>query len=275
MVYSAQYERENNVVLQGYIDESYDKDQKIFALSCLIAPVKAWTEMERIWKLHLRAKNKQLEKAGRPTIRRYHASDCNGRRGDFKGWTREERNEFVLGLLGIFKRLPLNTVAYDIDLDTLCDTFPDYSADRLELAYSLLIGFLMNTIGAEYQGMVQGTPVKITLFHDRTANGKYDPAILRAFNREMNDPGFPYASYFTSIKPLAWTDCIVLQPADLIAFEIFRDAENKAKVRKSRKSYTALFEMDGFGIHAKSFVDKATMLKLKELAERHRARRTS
>jgi hypothetical protein len=259
------------VLLRGYIDESYDKDQKIFALSCLLAPGKAWTEIERVWKLHLRAKNKELAKAGRPAISRYHASDCNGRRGEFKGWNEDERNEFVVGLLGIMKQYPLHTVAYDVDLNALRETFPEFAKDRLELAYSLLIGFLMHTIGADFQGMAQGAPVKITLFHDRTS--KYDPAILRAFNREMADPAFPHASYFTSITSLAWTDCIVLQPADLVAFEIFREAENRAKARKTRKSFSALFEMEGFGIHAKSFVDKATMLKLRELAERHNAQR--
>ena len=48
------------VIFRGYMDESYGADQNIFAWSCLIATGSDWFEMERQWKLHLRAKNKAL-----------------------------------------------------------------------------------------------------------------------------------------------------------------------------------------------------------------------
>lgn len=63
------------VILRGYMDESYGKEQNVFSFSCLMARGKDWDEMERRWKLHIRAKNRFLEKYGRETISRYHASD--------------------------------------------------------------------------------------------------------------------------------------------------------------------------------------------------------
>ena len=258
-------------MFRGYIDESHH-NYKLFALSCLIAKGKDWFGMERMWKEHLAAKNKQLKKAGRKLISRYHATDCNGRRNDFEGWEEDERNEFVFGLFNIFKRVPVHAVGYDIDLDRLCRVFPEWSKDRLEAAYQVLVPFIMHTIGEDFRNLGGGVPAKVTLFHDRTASdGKYDLVILSAFNREKTDIDFPYASYFTTIAPLGWEDCIALQSADLVAFEVFKDAEVRAKRKDQRKSLKALIDLEAFGIHTKS-VKADDLWKMRKLMEREKAK---
>jgi hypothetical protein len=82
--------------------------------------------MEHTWKLHLATKNRKLAKAGRPLISRYHATDCNSRHSKFEGWSEDEHNEFVLGLFGIFKRTHILTIAYDLNLDDLCEVLPEH-----------------------------------------------------------------------------------------------------------------------------------------------------
>jgi hypothetical protein len=261
------------VVFRGYIDESYDNGQQLFALSCLIATAKHWLEMERLWKLHLAAKNKDLKKSGRPLISRYHASDCSGRRNEFKGWTHQERDAFVLGLFGIFKRIPVHVVAIDVNLDELCEVFPEWAADRLKTAYAVLTRFVMLTIGQDYDelsgGMSKQRGDKITLFHDRTAGGKYDATILEAFNCQMGDPDYKHKSYFTTIAPLGWEDCMALQPADLVAFEVFKEAEARAVARTRRKSFNALLDLNAFGIHTRAF-HKEAMHTLRKFVDKNR-----
>jgi hypothetical protein len=160
----------------------------------------------------------------------------------------------VLGLFGIIKRSRgIHTVGYDVDLDDLCEVFPEWIGDRLEAAYSVLTKFVMYTVGDDLNNMGARAPARIMLFHDRTANGKYDPTILRAFNEQLLGPEFEHASYFSTIEPLTWEDCIALQPADLVAFEVFKEAERKVKERQQRKSFKALLDMNAFGIHTKSF----------------------
>jgi hypothetical protein len=61
---------------------------------------------------------------------------------------------------------------------------------------------------------------KITLFHERCP---YDGAFLQSFNRMMDDPTFAYRQYFNTIVPMGWEDCIPLQPADLMAYENFKE----------------------------------------------------
>ncbi len=244
------------MLFTGYMDESYDgAKQNLFVFSCLVARGKIWAEMGRAWKLQLGAVNKRLAKEGRPLISRYHASACSGCRDEFKGWSRDERDSFVRGLFGVLKRSKgMHSVAYTIELDDLCEVFPEWADDRLKAAYGLLPRFVMYTVGEDLYNFGQGHPAKVTLFHDRTGGeGKYDPTILQAFNTQMNGSGFRYKDYFTTIAPLAWQDCIALQPADLVAFESFKKAEAEMEARKQRRSFEALMNMDAFGIHIKSF----------------------
>lgn len=254
------------MIFRGYIDESYDNSQKLFALSCLISSGKDWMSFERSWKLHITAANKRLKKQGRPPITRYHASDCSGRRNEFQGWTHEERDAFVLGLFGIFQRIPLHAVAFDVDLNALCGIFPEWADDRLKTAYSVLTRFVMLTIGEDFNKIGRENH-KVTLFHDRTASdGKYDPTILEAFNFQVTDPNFGAKHYFTTMAPLDWQHCIALQPADLVAFEMFKESQARMDGRNRRKSFDALLDMETFGIHKRTF-SRETMLKLRKIVD--------
>ena len=143
--------------------------------------------------------------------------------------------------------------------------FPEWANDRLDAAYGLLTIFNLYLIGQEFKIFSEhGWSPKITLFHDRTGgDGKYDPTILRSFNLQMNKPDFPYRDYFTTIAPMQWEQCIALQPADLVAFECFKQAEAKLAARKSRRSFEALLNMRKFGIYSKTF-PKSGLLKLRE-----------
>ncbi len=247
------------MLFTGYMDESYDgAKQNLFVFSCLVARGKVWNEVRRAWKLQIDAVNRRLAREGRPIISRYHASACSGRHDEFEGWSLDERDTFVRGLFGVINRSEgMHSVAYAIELDDLCEVFPEWADDRLKAAYGLLPRFVMYTVGEDLYTSGNGQPARVTLFHDRTGgDGKYDPTILNGFNTLMNAPRFRYKDYFTTIRPLAWQDCVALQPADLVAFESFKEAEAKLEARKRRKSFQALIEMDAFGIHIKSFNKK-------------------
>ncbi len=255
------------MVFRGYIDESYSDKSNVFALSCIIANGKYWLAMERAWKLNLAAKNRELKKAKRPPISRYHATDCSGRRLEFEGWSHDERDAFVRGLFQIFKRIPVHVVAITLNLDELTEVFPQCSANRLKCAYSLLTRFVMATVAQDFDKLSNGKARengdKITLFHDRTTG--YDATILEAFNVHISTPS-NHGAYFTTIAPLGWEDCVALQPADLVAFEVFKEEEAREASRKSRKSFKALLDLEAFGIHTRLF-NKDCMYQYRELLE--------
>ena len=258
------------VLFRGYIDESCDSKQNVFALSCILDKGSDWIEFERKWKLHIAAKNRDLKRAGRPPISRYHASDCSGCRKEFKGWTRDERDKFVLGLFQVFRQVPTFTVVYDVQIDELCaifsEAFPDVVNDRLGAVYHWLTTVMLIQIGKDLNGPTKnGSAIRFTLFHDRTAgDGDYDSTILRAFNKLMNDQTFSHREKFTTIAPLRWQDCVALQPADLVAFECFKQAQARLEARGSRKSFEALLNLGSFGIHSKTF-NREALTRLRDL----------
>jgi len=69
----------------------------------------------------------------------------------------------------------------------------------------------------------------------------------------MSSKQFVGKEYFTTIAPLTWKQSIALQPADLVAFECFKQAEAQLEARRSRRSFTALYDMESFGIHFMGF----------------------
>lgn len=83
----------------------------------------------------------------------------------------------------------------------------------------------------------------------------------------MNKPDFPYKDCFSTIEPLGWQDCIALQPADLLAFECFKEAEARLAGRDSRRSFKALLDTYPFGIHSKTFQKCALVEYRKKIEE--------
>jgi hypothetical protein len=65
-------------MLTGHIDES--GDSKLFTLSCLVGDGSMWPWIEMAWTKLLEETNTFLRAHGRPTISRYHASDCRNLR---------------------------------------------------------------------------------------------------------------------------------------------------------------------------------------------------
>jgi len=79
------------VVVRAYIDESVGK-YKTFALGCVIAKGTEWTWISRDWKKCLERKNRELRRAGRKCISRYHATDCQIPTMNLRGGVRTRRN---------------------------------------------------------------------------------------------------------------------------------------------------------------------------------------
>jgi hypothetical protein len=242
------------MLLRGYIDESIDNKQDIFTLSCLMSTGSEWLWLEQAWKKYFRVLNKKLKKHGRTQITRYHASYCRHCKGEFAGWSVDEQVELTKGLLAILKRSRLNTIAYDTNLKDVCEVFPEARKDRLKAAYVILTKFLISSIAGD-QGK-HDPDGHIVLFHDRC---DYDADILRAFNEMINDPKFKEASYFTSITPLSWEHCIALQPADLVAYEVFKETERRIKTpdRERSKALKAMLDLPAFGISSKTLTRDA------------------
>lgn len=248
-----------SVVIVGYIDESYDGERipATFSLTCTIATGSEWPWIEMAWLKCLEEKNASLQRQGRKPISRYHSRDLNNFRGDFADWTGSERKEFCEKLIRVFSHHKWGYEGYVINLQELVDEWPEAQSDPFKWAYDVLLKFIMREIG---QGVVTEAPdYTVTLFHERCA---YDGVLRGAFNSLMQDPDFTYKDVFTTIEPRGWESCIPLQPADLVAYENFKEAHRSetakagGKQRPRRLIFSELISLDTFVPHLKQFTRK-------------------
>jgi len=248
------------VDFRGYIDESYNAH--VFTLSCLISTGKIWSEFSRAWKLTLDSVNRKLKAQGRRTISRYHAADCSNLKREFADWTTDEQKAFFADILKIFRRHQVDTVALSINLDEFHQVIPEAKTearpDFETFLYGMATKFLIARVADRH--CARNPNARIALIHDRSA---YEAVMQEAFNQQMADPNFTCKVCFTTFKSAGWEHCMPLQPADLVAYENFKDAMRRVNVRDRRVSLEMLIDLDAFSGRAQSMGTEA-ILKLRE-----------
>jgi hypothetical protein len=263
------------VILRGYIDESYDPGPQplTFALTCTIAPSSEWLWIAWAWENCLSEKNAELTIHGRKTISRYHAADVNSFQGEFEGWSDAERIAFHQQLVRkVFARHTWGYEGCAVNLRQLAQEWPQTARDPREFAYHILLQFLMLEMGRGITRELSGS--KVELFHEHC---HYDGTLHSSFNRLTADPTFAYKDAFTTIAATRWQDCVALQPADLIAYENFKDVHRSRpsqKPRDRRTIFQEILTLDSFVPHLKS-MNRTDIVKLRgifEAAEKRAAR---
>lgn len=257
----------------GYIDDSGNND--IFTLSCVMAQGTNWTWFVIDWENVLEETNRKLREQGRKELSRYHAADCSSRHNEFEGWTTEEQIEFTKKLLKVFEKNSnaVTVISYSVNLNELTEEIPDAHDDPYRAAYSLVLKFLMIEIGEMFEIANKNDRgnidlIKVALVHDR---GNYDATLLHSFKSLMADPSFRFRQMFTTIAPMGWENCTPLQPADLLAYENFKESERYVVDRKRRKTLELLLSLESFGGRAKAF-NRDMLRKLARIHEETKAR---
>jgi hypothetical protein len=269
------------LLIKGYIDESYgcekdDPSTQIFTLSCAMSNIKGWAAIESGWKKCLAAKNKSLKAQGRKLITRYHATDCSTFHGEFEGWKKDEQIAFAKDLMASLTRGDawVNVVAYSMPMEAFLAEFPEHKDDPMPACYSLIKMLMLeiaDQVNLARRRYMKSKRADVVLFHERCP---YDASILNSFNKAIADETFPERGMFHSIAPLGWESCIALQPADLIAYETFKDAQRRFSGRNRRKSLDFLLSTDAFGGRARTFKDGAFAILRKVIDSEKTGRQT-
>jgi hypothetical protein len=225
------------IVLHGYIDDSGGGN--IFVLSCLQGEIGMWLSIDLGWRKMLNKVNARLRKEGRKEISRYHAADCGNLKREFKGWTRDEQIELTKEIMRIFKNGSFHVNAYSIDLKQLQEEIPETKASPKGFAYVFLLMFLMLEICdgtlRHHKDAIMG------LTHDHC---DYDAAMQEAFNHLLDDENFKCRDRFTSLMPERWQNCIPLQPADLFAYENYKEALRRKEMSRRKRRTTLRLLLD-------------------------------
>lgn len=246
------------LLFRGFIDESHDPDPvpKVFNLTCVATHDSMWSWFEMAWMNVLETKNEELKKQNRRQISRYHAADCSSLRGEFKGWSVDEQIEFSRNLFKVFRTHPVHVHSYDMPLQLMVQHIPETASKPVGFAYMILLMMLMDQIGKETLRLYPDD--KIALYHDHCA---YDGALADAFGQMVDGSIFRSHNLdrFVSITPERWQNCVLLQAADMIAYENFKEGMRKhyPSGRNRRKSLDALLDLDAISGRASGFTLEA------------------
>jgi hypothetical protein len=162
---------------------------------------------------HWRAWTKDWNRAKRP-IKVFHSTDCANFRGEFEGWDKERRDQYVAQLLPVMPAHELAGIVIGVRLDDLATAMTDYPE-------------LLEMFGTPYTACFQWA---ISIIMDMaTERGKGE---RMAFVHEVNDfkgealKAFEYVKEFLNPRaiPMAMAfgskaDHPPLQAADVLAYE--------------------------------------------------------
>ena len=208
-------------------------------MSCLVSTGSNWLWLENDWQEHLERKKVQLRAQGRRVFDRYHAADCANLKNDFDkkhGWTRTEEHEFSAPLHDLFRKYPTAGYAITVPLKEMVEIIPESAPNPEGFACVILLQILMMRLCDDLLRRVYPDAI-LGLVHDR---GNYDAAMLEAFNQMLGDENFKCQHRFTTLAPMGWEHCVALQPADLFAYEAFKEAERQYKALPHNPRYSLL-----------------------------------
>lgn len=229
-------------MLVGHIDESGSAKTRLLTLSCVVGHGGMWWWIEQAWLEVLAKKNAELKAQGRKPISRYHASDCSNLKKEFEDWTIPEQIAFTEQLIDkVFRRHPLWITSYTLDLRDLVAEFPEAEENPYGLAHVLLLHHIMKFAAENVLADKRYLQERLLLIHDRS---DYDAVLLDAFKQMQNDQMLINHERFTTILPMVWEDCVLLQPADMLAYGNFRTVANGLKMRKD---FELIVNVDSFG----------------------------
>ncbi len=250
------------MILRGYIDESKGGD--IFNLTAVIADGGTWFYFEQDWINIIGGKNAELKAQGRKPISRYHATDAQFRQKEFKGWERDEKDQFCISLFKLFEKYKMHIVGYSINLKDMVEEIPESKPNPLGFAYPILLCYLMLEIGDFTLSGESESGQKdavVSLVHDRC---DYDAALKEMFDLMLVDPGFKYANRFTTLESAGWENCVPLQAVDFFAYENFKESQRLTlQPRDQRRSLKRVLTHGLMGGRLRGF-DRSTLKQLKE-----------
>jgi len=221
-------------MFKAYIDESgIHADAKMFVLAGYLAPVKEWDRFGKRWQ-------DVLHKYG---VKRFHASDCNSNRGEFKKFCndREARNTFVSELLATISSRPRILA---VNLGVVVDDFPDPHHRLVQAAsghpyYVCMKGLMasIHIVMTRWRGVSERE--KVSLVFDR--QDQFRPFALERFN-EIVAEDWEGKNRFHAIGFGSAMTEIPLQAADALAFDSYREFLRRREFpeRPPRPSYEAL-----------------------------------
>lgn len=226
--------------LQTYLDESIDKDRRIFAIGGFIGRADEWRELLLDWidRIH-------PSKLPNP-ITAFHMTDCETGGGEFRdelGWSRDSRKELIIDLLEIICRYNVALFGMGVSIkeyETLDHVDPNKRFRLGNSQYHFLLQSVIRDLVKEMDDGSFGGYERVAFFFDRNSPHEFWANHLHKRMQQDDDPRS------RRIGPLIFdskAQMRLLQVGDIGAYESMKAIRNiRYAEGRSRKSFQRLLE---------------------------------
>lgn len=227
------------MVSWGFIDDSTKGDSLVLACTIIESSAGFWLEQD--WISVLDKKNRELKKAGRPIISRFHGAECNASKGEFRNWDKEkDQIPFIQSLQAQIRKYRINSIGYSVELADVAAVFPEARSGARSMAHVILLCFMLTTIAAEMPG-IGGV---IGLIHDQ---GSYDSVFKQVDEAFRVNDSEVYGKRVMSMQRATWQEAVLLQVADFMAYENSKVIDSIESGREWRRSLKGVVDGTNFG----------------------------
>ena len=227
------------MVLVCYLDDSGNKDDPVSTLAGYIAPAHNWRDFE----VHARELFASIE------LPYLHTVDLHHRRGEFKGWTREQTAEFVEVFYGILAHHAYAGFEFSVLKSTFEINKSVYNVEHQSSPFSFCLhGIVHRLVKDEGVKDVLALP-NVNLSFVVESGSRNEGDLLRRFNNiQKQDP-----ERFASIRFEPKKEKIALQAADFLAY-FCRRLRTKEPTDKNYRHELEFFEIAKKGMQHRLFL---------------------
>jgi hypothetical protein len=208
----------------AYMDESCSEGL-LMCVGGWLAHDITWEQVENRWDGRIRYENSRSVKRGEPKIDRYHASDLDNLKAQFRpenGWDRPRGIQFTKKLIDALSKgrqslsKPIG-ICSGIFIPHMQEAFPGSRNEKIFkqhwAAYRVCMIESLLTLA---ETMRRAFPrEQVAVVYDR---GPYSSAAQSAFN-SFKEGKTVNKDDIVTMAPMGWENCTALQPADLMVYE--------------------------------------------------------
>lgn len=206
-------ERRALMFFRFYCDESYDGkafDPDFFTISGFFSDQPTWEEVEEDWQvINLRY-----------GVSAFHATELNGRTGEYEDWCKSKACEYSAELLHAINRQKRRMRAYN------CGIRGDHyrriisNEGQIKLGHPWICCF--QSCVAMIAKDMETLPIADSFSVIMARENRFDLLAVSAFGQMAVNPLFPYRHRLMTCTPAPSDKVIALQVADLMAYEYYK-----------------------------------------------------
>ena len=223
--------------LQGYMDESVDRDRRLFVVGGFVGRSDAWSARRYQWIDRIQPHRLPIP------IRSFHMTDCETGGGEFRdelGWDKQSRTQLIIDLISIICAQPVGMFGVGVPIKEY-ESLDPVTDKGLKLGYSQY-HFIFQAAIAYLAGEMEDHDFPrrdtVDFFFDQNSPHEVWAGTL---HKELQNAGQPWSHRIGSLTFNSKENLRLLQVGDLGAYESMKYLTNAIfKEGRTRRSFEEL-----------------------------------